>query len=191
MRPFYRATIKWLSSRPSPASARGLQNRRGRGSRVACLAWSSAPHSSGITVNSPGGKNLALIQPLPQRPVRPRPTWLSGYAGQYVYLDAGWAQYVVRKGDVNTFLADNVAAAQSEGLGLVVGLNALKGNVDQSSLTASQIKNFGSVLLGSSYPCAFISWQYDSTYFAQTDIESAMELLSKKPKRHAPTSCRQ
>jgi hypothetical protein len=122
---------------------------------------------------------------------RAEATWLSGYAGQYVYLDAGWAQYVVRKGDVNTFLAGNVAAAQSEGLGLVVGLNALKGNVDQSSLTATQIKNFGSVLLGSSYPCAFISWQYDSAYLAQTDIESAMELLSKKAKRHAPTSCRQ
>jgi hypothetical protein len=122
---------------------------------------------------------------------RAEATWLSGYAGQYVSLDAGWAQYVVRKGDVNTFLADNVAAAQSEGLGLVVGLNLLKGNADLSSLSASQVKSFGSVLLGSSYACAFISWQYDPTYFAQTDIKSALELLSKKAKRHAPTSCRQ
>ena len=122
---------------------------------------------------------------------RAEATWLSGFAGQYVSLDAGWAQYVVRKGDVNAFLADNVAAAQSEGLGLIVGLNLLKGNADLSSLTASQIKSFGSVLLGSSYACAFISWQYDSTYFAQTDIKSALGSLSKKAKRHAPTSCRQ
>jgi hypothetical protein len=122
---------------------------------------------------------------------RAEATWLTGYSGQYVYLDAGWAQYVVRKGDVNTFLADNVAAARSEGLGLIVGLNVLKGNTDLSSLTASQVKTFGSVLLGSSYVCAFISWQYDPTYFSQSDIKSAMELLSKKAKRHAPSSCRQ
>jgi hypothetical protein len=122
---------------------------------------------------------------------RAEAVWLAEYTAPYVYLDAGWAQYVVRKGDVNTFLVDNVAAAQSEGLGLIVGLNVLKGNADQSSFTASQIKSFGSVLLGSSYACAFLSWQYDPTYFAQTDIKSAMELLSKKAKRHAPTSCRQ
>jgi hypothetical protein len=118
-------------------------------------------------------------------------TWLAGSAGQYVSLDAAWIQYVVRKGDVNTFLADNVAAAQAKGLGLMVGLNLLKGNADLSSFTASQIKNFGSVLLGSSYACGFISWQYDAGYFARTDIKSALELLSKKAKRHAATSCRQ
>ena len=117
--------------------------------------------------------------------------WLAEYTGEYVYLDAGWAQYVVRKGDVNTFLTANVAAAQAKGLGLIVGLNVLKGNTDLSSLTASQVKTFGSVLLGSSYACAFISWQYDPIYFSEPDIKSAMAFLSKKAKRHAPTSCRQ
>jgi hypothetical protein len=122
---------------------------------------------------------------------RAAPTWLAGYPGQYVYLDAGWAQYTVRQGDINTYLADNVAAAQSEGLGLIVGLNLLKGGADLSSLTASQVKTFGSVLLSSSYPCALISWQYDASYFSRTDIKSALDFLSKKAKRHAPTSCRQ
>jgi hypothetical protein len=118
-------------------------------------------------------------------------TWLAESASEYVSLDAAWIQYVVRKGDVNTFLADNVAAAQAKGLGLMVGLNLLKGNADLSSFTASQIKNFGSVLLGSSYACGFISWQYDAAYFARADIKSALELLSKKAKRHVPTSCQQ
>lgn len=122
---------------------------------------------------------------------RADPTWLEGFSGQYVYLDAGWGQYVVRKGDVDTYLADNVAAAQSEGLGLIVGLNVLKGGSNSSSLTASQVKTFGSVLLASSYPCAFLSWQYDDAYFSQSDIKSAMEFLSKKAKRHVPSSCRQ
>jgi hypothetical protein len=117
------------------------------------------------------------------------PTWLKESPNPYIYLDAGWAQYVVRKGDVNTFLSSNVAAAQSEGLRLIVGLNVLRGGLNQASLTASQIKNFGSVLLGSSYPCAFISWKYDAPYFSRSDIKSALSLLSKKARHHAPSAC--
>jgi hypothetical protein len=120
---------------------------------------------------------------------REAPTWLAGYSGRYVYLDAGWAQYTVRQGDINTYLSDNVAAAQAEGLGLIVGLNLLKGGPNLTSLTASQVKTFGSVLLSSSYACALISWQYDSGYFSRADVKSAMEFLSKKAKRHAASSC--
>lgn len=120
---------------------------------------------------------------------RADPTWLAAYPGQYAYLDAGWAQYVMRKGDVNTYLSDNVAAAQSKGLRLVVGLNLLNGSLDQTNLTASQIKDFGSVLLGSSYACAFISWQYSAAYFSLSDIQSALSLLSKKAARHVASSC--
>jgi hypothetical protein len=116
-------------------------------------------------------------------------TWLDDFSGEYVSLDAGWAQYVVRKGDVGTYLSANVAAAQSKALGLVVGLNVLAGGLNQASLTASQIKDLGSVLLSSSYGCAFISWKYDAAYFSRTDIKSALALLSKKAKRHASTSC--
>jgi hypothetical protein len=120
---------------------------------------------------------------------RVEPTWLATYSGQYTYLDVGWAQYVMRKGDINTYIADNVAAAQSKGLRLIVGLNLLDGGLNQASFTASQVKDFGSVLLGSSYPCAFISWRYDAAYFAQSDIRSALSLLSKKAARHVANSC--
>jgi hypothetical protein len=120
---------------------------------------------------------------------RADPTWLAEYSGQYEFLDAGWAQYVMRKGDVNTYLSDNVAAAQSKGLRLIVGLNLLNGSLDQTNLMASQIKDFGSVLLGSSYACAFISWQYNAAYFSQSDIQSALSLLSKKAARHVASSC--
>ena len=120
---------------------------------------------------------------------RADPTWLQQYPNPYVYLDAGWAQYVMRKGDVNTYLSQNAAAAQSKGLGLVVGLNYPDGGVNTATLTAAQIKDFGSVLLGSSLACAFIAWKYDAAYFARTDIASALDLLSKKAQRHAATSC--
>ena len=117
------------------------------------------------------------------------PTWLAQYSGSYTYLDAGWAQYVMRKGDVNTYLADNIAAAQSKGLRVIVGLNVLNGGLNQGSLTASQVKDFGSVMLSSSYACAFMSWQYNAAYFSASDIKSAMSLLSKKAARHVPSSC--
>jgi len=117
------------------------------------------------------------------------PTWLDDFSGEYVSLDAGWAQYVVRKGDVGTYLRANVAAAQSKGLSLVVGLNVLAGGLHQASLTATQIKDFGSVLVGSSYACAFISWKYDAAYFSRSDINSALAFLSKKSNRHASTKC--
>jgi len=120
---------------------------------------------------------------------RADPTWLATYAGQYSSLDAGWAQYVMRKGDANTYLSDNVAAAQSKGLRLIVGLNVLKGGLNETSLTATQVKDFGSVMLSSSYSCAFISWQYNAAYFSQSDIKSAMSTLSKKAARHVASSC--
>ncbi len=120
---------------------------------------------------------------------RADPTWLAAFSDQYVYLDAGWAQYVMRKGDVNTYLSQNVAAAQTKGLGLIVGLNLLGGGLNNARLTSTQLKDFGSVLLGSSKACAFISWQYNADYLALPDIQSAMALLSKKAARHVQTPC--
>jgi hypothetical protein len=120
---------------------------------------------------------------------RADPTWLEAYSGQYVYLDAGWAQYVNRKGDVNAYLAANLAAAQAEGLGLVVGLNLLDGGPNGAQMSAKQVKAWGSTLLASAYPCGFISWKYDAGYFSRPDIQSALEFLSSKARRHAPSSC--
>jgi hypothetical protein len=120
---------------------------------------------------------------------RADPTWLEAYSGQYVYLDAGWAQYVNRKGDVDGYLAANLAAAQAEGLGMVVGLNLLEGGPNGAQLSAKQVKAWGSTLLASAYACGFISWKYDAGYFSRPDIQSALEFLSSKARRHAPSSC--
>ena len=55
-----------------------------------------------------------------------------GYLGRnHRYLDAAWAQYLHRKGPVESFLRRNVSAAQDRRLGLVVGLNVLKGGKSQ------------------------------------------------------------
>jgi hypothetical protein len=110
--------------------------------------------------------------------VRTTPDYLEKWA-PYRYLDAAWAQYVERKGSPENFLADNVASAKRQGLGLVVGLNISKGTEDKGELTASQVKAWGAAMLGSSYPCAFVSWKWDDRYMAASAMQDAMDYLRR------------
>jgi hypothetical protein len=120
--------------------------------------------------------------------VRTTPDYLEKWA-PYRYLDAAWAQYVERKGDPATFLADNVASAKRQGLGLVVGLNLSKGTTDKTELTASQVKAWGSAMLTSSYPCAFVSWKWEDGYLAAGAMEDAMDGLRRMADGHAFKTC--
>ncbi len=61
--------------------------------------------------------NLATI-------VRVDPKYL---ASNHRYLDAAWAQYLWRRGDVQNYVRTMVAEAQQKGVELIVGLNVLKG----------------------------------------------------------------
>jgi hypothetical protein len=122
--------------------------------------------------------------------VRVEPAYLARFGVDYQYLDAAWSQYVYRKGDVRDFTSRNVADAQSLGLGLVVGLNILAGGQGGVPMTATEVRDWGSVLLGSSYPCAFISWKYDATYLGSTDVGAAMDALRSQAQGRASKSCR-
>ncbi len=122
--------------------------------------------------------------------VRTYPDYLANYSGSYQYLDAAWAQYVYRFGDVNSFISKNVSLAQKKGLGLVVGLNILKGGPNKAKMTPSQVKSWGSALLSSSYPCAFLSWTYNSTYLGTSGIQDAMSYLRNKAESRSSRSCR-
>jgi hypothetical protein len=122
--------------------------------------------------------------------VRAYPDYLADWSGSYRYLDAGWAQYVSRFGDVNSFVSKNVSLANRKGLALVVGLNVLYGGPHGSKMSASQVKSWGAALLSSSYPCAFISYQYNSNYLNTSSIRDAMGYLHNKAKGKALKSCR-
>ena len=133
--------------------------------------------------------------------VRVVPTWLASSPVTYTYLDAGWAQYTAVKGDATRWVAAEASAAKSRGLGLVVSLNVLNGGNGSSgirgsesgkySMSATELRNYGSALLNQSYGCAFYQWMYNSTYFGRSDIKSAMADLSAKARAHTKTSCRQ
>jgi len=118
--------------------------------------------------------------------VRAEPSYVgSGHR----YLDGAWAQYVYRKGPVADYIKKRVADAQHYGLSLVVGLNIRKGGPGGGAMSATQIASWGSTLLNTSYPCAFLSWEYGSM-LSNTAIANAMTLLRRKAESRTSRSCR-
>jgi hypothetical protein len=64
------------------------------------------------------------------------------------------------------------------------------GNPNGTRMTASEVESWGSTLLSSSYPCAFISWQYNSSYLSSSGILAAMSALRRKAESRGTKSCR-
>ena len=91
---------------------------------------------------------------------------------------------------MDDFIRSNISYAQKKGLALIVGLNVLRGGPNRSKMTPTQIKSWGSTLLNSSYPCAFISWQYNSTYLSTSGVKDAMKYLRSKAQSRSQKSCR-
>jgi hypothetical protein len=133
--------------------------------------------------------------------IRVVPSWLAKAGIHYQYLDGAWAQYTARKGNPAEWLMSEVSIARQLGLGLMVGMNVLDGGDGSSgvhgtisgrySMTADEIRNYGSALLDQSYDCGFIMWNYDGQFFGRPDIAAAMSDISAKARNHPRTSCRQ
>jgi hypothetical protein len=118
--------------------------------------------------------------------VRVVPTYL---ASNHRYLDAAWAQYTVRPQSAASYLSENVASAKQKGLGLIVGLNILKGGTNGSKMTPTQIATLGSTMLSSTYPCTFVSWTYNSTYLSTSGVKDAMSKLRSLARNRTAKSC--
>jgi hypothetical protein len=121
--------------------------------------------------------------------VRAEPTEIR-WNGTYRALDAAWAQYLARKGDVNDYIRTNVSAAKQMGLGLVVGLNVLKGGMPNGTwMTPQEVERYGTALLNSGYACAFISWQYGPSNLETAAMRDAMSTLRRKAQSVSSRSC--
>jgi hypothetical protein len=112
------------------------------------------------------------------------------WSQNYHYLDAAWAQYLYRKGDAGDYIRQQVRDAQNMGLQLIIGMNVINGSPSKGRMSASEVRDWGSTLLSNSYPCAFISWQYNSTYLNTSSIEDAMSYLRNKAENRSTKSCR-
>jgi hypothetical protein len=112
------------------------------------------------------------------------------WSGTYRALDAAWAQYLSRKGNASDYIQKNVAAAKQMGLGLIVGLNIVGGGTPNGTwMTPTEVENWGSALLNSDYPCAFISWQYSSDKLGSSAMKDAMSTLRRKAQSRSSRSC--
>ena len=128
------------------------------------------------------------IWPTLKTVVRAEPYYIQ-WSGTYRYLDAAWAQYLWRKGNVNDYINRNVSVAKQMGLGLVVGLNLTKGgNPNGTAMSASEAESWGSALLSTDYPCAFVSWTYSSDLNTGA-MKDAMSALRRKAQNRASRSC--
>lgn len=114
----------------------------------------------------------------------------SYFAYNHRYLDAAWAQYVYRKGTASDYISKNVSAAKARGLALITGMNILKGGPKGAKMSASQVKSWGSTILNNSYPCAFISWQYNNDYLSTSAMRDAMNYLRRKAQNRSLKTCR-
>ena len=121
--------------------------------------------------------------------VRAEPSLIK-WNGRYNALDAAWAQYLSRKGNVNDYIRQEVAAAKDMGLGLVVGLNVLKGGTPNGTwMTPQEVVNYGSALLSTGYACAFISWQFGPNNLETASMRDAMSSLRRKAENVPSRSC--
>jgi hypothetical protein len=143
---------------------------------------------SGATLEAMAEYSKGIWPDLPTV-VRVEPAYLAQAKVTYRYLDAAWAQYVYRKGEIHTYASQNVANAQALGLQLVVGLNLLIGSPEKLALSAQQVLDWGSALLDSPYPCAFISYQYNATYLAGAGIGDAMDTLRGLAQNRGAKTC--
>ena len=120
--------------------------------------------------------------------IRARPDYL-GYNHQY--LDAAWAAYLWRWGNVDAFLKKNVADAQARGLGLVVGMNVVKGgNPNGTWMTAGEVESWGSAMMNNSYPCAFLMYEYDTAFLSSAGMGGAMGALRDLAENRSTRTCR-
>lgn len=149
--------------------------------------------------------------------LRTDPSDLEAHAAGYVsawpdwkwrYLDAASARYLVRKGDVERFAANQQASADRQRLGLVVGLNVLSGGDGSSgirgwaagrwAMSPDELLSYGFELLRGTEPCAFELWRYetpgsefqDFEYFRRADIVAAMVELAALAAQRPARSCR-
>jgi hypothetical protein len=113
------------------------------------------------------------------------PTGAGSSAGEmeagapFASLDFAFSQYREKKGDLATWLAGQTAAAQRAGLGILLSINLLDGNIDNTPYSASQLAAVGAVLAAEPYACGLTMWKYDSLYFADAEVKSALASIAK------------
>lgn len=93
---------------------------------------------------------------------------------------------------VEEYIADEVASAQAQNLGLIVGINVLDGgdgssgmsplNPDQWAMSDAEIRDYGMALIDAGSSCALLAYTYpklsEDAYLNMSEIAEAMQDLA-------------
>ena len=142
--------------------------------------------------------------------IRDHPTRIYEPGFTWQYLDAAWGQYnPIWRGDVNAYIANEAASAKAQGLGLIAGLQALTGGDGSSgirapdgmsskwTMSADELRRYGTTIINEPYVCAFNMWtaRYDYgdysgfSYFTRSNIEAVVADLSWQAAQRSAASC--
>jgi hypothetical protein len=127
------------------------------------------------------------------------PAWLSTTT-TWRYLDAVTIAYTAAAGDPAAWASRQAGAAAQARLGLLLGMNALNGGTSASgiagsqpgkyAMSATQLRNWGSILLAEDRACGLVLLRYDSAYFGRTDVAGSLSELRRKAGDLQGASCR-
>ncbi|MFA4858641.1 MAG: hypothetical protein WC636_05125 [Candidatus Margulisiibacteriota bacterium] len=133
----------------------------------------------------------------------PVPAVADSPSGTYKYVDAFVNQYTIDDGDIENYIAKNVASAESLGVGIMMGLNLCDGGDSSSgqrgwrtdrityAMSAQEILNYGTALLNVPNVAMFLMWEYDgeelwsdgsigADYFNRDDLQAALYQLGQR-----------
>lgn len=130
--------------------------------------------------------------------IRAWPRYLKGYS--FKHLDAEWAQYHIRFGDINAFIQSNVSDAKASNLALIMSVNLLAGGGEDEglfgyhhqryALNARQLRTWANKIMDEPYICAMLDWQYEERYFAREDVKSVFKELAERARTRPKKLCR-
>jgi hypothetical protein len=130
--------------------------------------------------------------------IRGWPEYLKGYP--FRNLDAAWAQWHFRFGDIRPFIESNVRDAKASNLALIMSLNLLSGggpdhglygyHFERYAMNPSQLRTWGGALMDEPYICAMLNWEYNEAYFSRPDIRGVLKDLAERARNRPKKTCR-
>jgi hypothetical protein len=106
----------------------------------------------------------------------------AAWLGRCAFLDAAWGQYGSRRGvPVDAYRREHIADAQRYGYAQIFSLNALNDDAAGTDMTPAQVKDYGTVLMGTGNGdiCLFMVWEYERTWSERPEIRVALDSLGR------------
>ena len=117
-----------------------------------------------------------------------RSDWVLANA-PWAHLDFAHSQYHMRKGDIDAWRDQTISEAKAAGVGHLMSLDYLAGQLDDSPMTADQLQYYGSALARDTYSCLLTGYLYDATYNAQPGVMAAFSAISWIANSHPAPPC--